>query len=277
MPHPISLVALDLDGTLLNSEGRLTARTREAIGRAMAAGVRVVLATGKSRASAEHLLEALDLQTPGVFTQGLVLYDAQGEVLHETILPQSILDKVVAFVEARCYPHFAYTNRELLAPADGPLRQMLHTELDEPLPRIVGPFSQLGAEDGLPLRANKLLVSDESDNAATRAALASLVGEEATVTQAVPEFIEVLPPGTSKGAGLMRLLKMLDLDPSEVMAVGDGENDVEMLRTVGLGVAMGNAHPRLKEVADAIVADNDHNGVAEAIERFVLGEPGAAG
>jgi Cof subfamily protein (haloacid dehalogenase superfamily) len=103
-----------------------------------------------------------------------------------------------------------------------------------------------------------------------RQQLAELIGERAALTQALTNSVEILPLGASKGAGVARLLADLGIDPQRVMAIGDAENDVEMLQLVGTGVAMGNAVARLKAVADHVVAGNDEDGVAEAIGRFVL-------
>ena len=81
---------------------------------------------------------------------------------------------------------------------------------------------------------------------------------------------QVLPLGASKGSGLAWLLNHMDISAENVLAMGDGENDLEMLQMVGVGVAMGNAGPKVKAIADAVVASNDNDGVAEAIRRFVL-------
>lgn len=88
--------------------------------------------------------------------------------------------------------------------------------------------------------------------------------------------LQVLPLGASKGAGVAWLLDRLGVDPSAVLALGDGENDVEMLQLAGLGVAMGNAGPPALAAADAITATNNEDGVARAIEQFVLAPRGLA-
>ena len=92
----------------------------------------------------------------------------------------------------------------------------------------------------------------------------------AAVVQAVPQYIEAMPLGVSKGEGVGWLLNEMGVDPAAVMAIGDGENDLEMLQMVGLGVAMGNAHESVKAVAEVVVGTNEAAGVAEAIEKFVF-------
>ena len=93
---------------------------------------------------------------------------------------------------------------------------------------------------------------------------------KAAITTAIPGMLELLPLGASKRAGVEYLLNRLGVEPSKVMAIGDGENDVEMLQLCGLGVAVGNAGAAARSVADVVVGSNDEDGVAEAIEQFVL-------
>lgn len=120
--------------------------------------------------------------------------------------------------------------------------------------------------------ANKLLVlSDEDSIPALRAALEeALRGQPARVVKALDWTLEILPARTSKAAGLRRLLDALDIAPRRVMAVGDGENDIEMMRMVGLPVAMGNATPLLKKHVAFVTASNSEDGVAKAILEHAL-------
>ncbi|XP_075265101.1 uncharacterized protein LOC142357344 [Convolutriloba macropyga] len=92
----------------------------------------------------------------------------------------------------------------------------------------------------------------------------------ACLTIAIPGMLEVLPLGVSKGSGVRRLLDNMGVDPADVMAIGDGENDIEMLEMVGLGVAMGNAVKKARDAATEVVSSNDEDGVAEAIYKFAL-------
>lgn len=263
---PIKLIAIDLDGTLLADDGRVPPQNIQAIRQAMAAGVLVVLATGKTRAAASAIIEQLDLRTPGVYCQGLTLHRGDGAMWHEEVLDRETAVAAITFADQHHLPQHAYCGIRICTPADTPYRYLLRDKYHEPLPELVASLLPLADE----LRINKFLISDERDNAHTRARLEMVVNGRATVTQAVPEYIELLPRGASKGKGLARLLAQLAIPWEAVLALGDGENDLEMLQRAGVGVAMGNAAAVVQTAADYVVATNNEAGVAAAIERFAL-------
>jgi Cof subfamily protein (haloacid dehalogenase superfamily) len=261
----IELIVLDLDGTLLMGNGRIHPANIEPIRQAAARGIPTVLATGKTRASAVELIELLGLETPGVFSQGMIICDSDGAVRRLVTLDTAVTIAVLDFAAARGLGVNAYTPDGLLATIDDSFRHLLHTKYHEPLPEFCPDLRQRLDQ----VQITKLLISDNGNNDGSRAALEKLVDQNAAVIQAVPEYIEVLPPGVTKGEGVRWLLDEMGVDPAVVMAVGDGENDLELLRMAGLGVAMGNAHDSVKAAADVVVASNEAAGVAEAIERFV--------
>jgi Cof subfamily protein (haloacid dehalogenase superfamily) len=204
---------------------------------------------------------------PGVFTQGTTVHDAEGALWHSTTLAQDAAADVLRFAEAQAYPTLAYAGQRLLMAEESSFRRQMHEQYDEPLPEIVGSLlPQLET-----MAINKIVVCDPIDDGSARKALQELCGERAHVTQAVKHFVEILPAEASKGAGLRWLLAQMDVAPEQALAIGDGENDIEMLEMVGVGVAMGNAHPRVKAIAGHMVGTNEESGVAQALERFVLG------
>lgn len=263
----ITVIAVDLDGTLLNSAHEITPRTLAALREAIRRGVRVILATGKTFASGEQPIAALGLRTPGVYNQGLTLYNPDGTICHEQTLDTAIARQVVEYAEASGITAIAYQRSRLLSAEHNAHVDFLVAH-HEPVPDIVGPLSAVVATTPV----NKvILVDDPARVTAARQALTAQLDGSATLVQAIPQVLEILPPGASKGAGVQMLLDDLGLDAANLLAIGDGENDVEMLQLAGIGVAMGNASPPAKAAADVIVAGNDDDGVAEAVERFVLG------
>ncbi|CAI5948605.1 unnamed protein product, partial [Closterium sp. NIES-64] len=137
----------------------------------------------------------------------------------------------------------------------------------EPIPEAVGPLEDL---IGITSIHKLILMADDDTLAALRPRLDAELGGRGSLITSVPGMLEVLPVGASKATGLATVLDMMGLHPQQVMAAGDGENDIEMLQMVGLGVAMANAGPSVKAVADHVSSSNDHDGLAAAVERFAL-------
>ena len=120
------------------------------------------------------------------------------------------------------------------------------------------------------IKANKVIIlADESELTRIRPALAQYLGDEASITKAVPGMLEVLPFGASKGEGVRRLLDHYNIALDETVAFGDGENDIEMLELVGLGIAVDNAKAALKDVAQLITLSNNDDGVGSVLELIV--------
>ena len=262
----IELVVLDLDGTLLASDGSLPQRNAAAITQVLGQGIGVAIATGKTYWSAVDIIAELELTLPGVFAQGLLVCAADGTVLREIMLDYDLVNRVLAYLEERGLPYIAQNKSGLLVKEENGYDRAICSKYGEPQPRIVGAMA--GRAEALHI--HKLLISDKDDLQARRNDLQRRIGQETTILQAVPEFIEILPRGTSKGAGVRWMLQQLQIAPRAMMAVGDGENDVELLEMAGLGVAVSNARPELKAVAETVVGSNNDAGVAEALTRYVL-------
>lgn len=261
---PIRLIAVDLDGTLLNSQHQVSPRNLSVLKSAIARGVQVVIATGKTHGSAREIIPLLGLSSPGVFVQGLVIHNPDGSVRSSIVLEPEIVQSIVDFADEYDLVAIAYSNTRLLIRDEHPALHVLSGH-SEPEAEIVGPLTEYGAP------INKFILFGDNDHLLqARKALTLKLNGRVTIVQALTGMLEILPPGTSKGAGLRKVIDELGISPENVLAIGDGENDAEMLRMAGIGVAMGNAMPEARQAADYIVASNDEDGVAEAVERFVL-------
>jgi Cof subfamily protein (haloacid dehalogenase superfamily) len=266
----IKLIVLDLDGTLLNSKHELSARNEAALKAAMAEGVKVVLATGKTRNAGVKLVETLGLTTPGIYLQGLVIYEPDGEISFQQLLEPWVARQVLTFGTERGFKFIAYSGSRMMIPSHDPDIVAGLMRYHEPAAEVVGPLVNLTGKVSL----NKLMAigPDARSIRALRWQLEAQLGSSARIMQAgIPNMLEVLPPGACKGTALRHLLdNRMHLDRRHVMAMGDAENDHEMLELAGLGVAIGNADAALKKIANEVVGTNDEDGVAEAVERFVL-------
>ncbi|GMH43516.1 hypothetical protein BSKO_11438 [Bryopsis sp. KO-2023] len=264
---PIKLIATDVDGTLLNSEQRLTPGVLSALTRAAEAGVPTVLATGKAPGPwLKYVLPQLPQSMPIVFLQGLLAWDADGNVLYERCLENDIVTRCIRFAKEHGQTVTLYCgNRILCESTDEHTDRLIF--YSEPTPEAVGPLEDWVGK----ISVHKLIFMAPHDRILEmRPHAQEAFGKDASLTTALPGMLEVLPPGASKGSTLELVLEKLGVDAENMMAMGDGENDLQMLNLAGVAIAMGNAGANVKSVADFVVSTNDDDGVAEAIERFAL-------
>lgn len=269
----VRLIASDLDGTLLRSDGSISARTRAAISAATAAGIRVVAATGRGWRSATPLLApAPEISTAVLSNGSLVRHLHRGEDLHVFPIEGTALDKVGAVLdevvpEAGRFWETAvdYGFDEIYAALRAELRPELEVDGKAPS-RLPGDSTVI-----------KLLVRHPRLGPE---ALLDLVGPRlpAEVTAAFsggPNLIEITGDGVHKAGALAVLCDGFGISASEVVAVGDNHNDTEMLRWAGVGVAMANAGPEAAAASDLRTAHHMEDGVAEVIEAVLDGTLGA--
>ena len=271
-PSQIRLVASDLDGTLLDSHEQVSDRTVATIGRAVAAGLWVIAATGRQVTQLPPAVLTSGV-THAVGSNGAIAMDlTSGEVLFEAFLAPEAAADIVAYLTAefedvrfsavrdRGRRHAAEPGYlDLLTPRE--LRYWA-VEVEDLADIVAQPTLKLTARHPR-LSADDLLgVLDAS----------GLSGFHATTSGA--PFLEIGGAGVTKATGVARLCGLLDVDATEVLALGDAKNDLELLRWAGIGVAMGNAVPETIDAADWMTGSNDADGVAQAIER-VLPEPRA--
>lgn len=266
--QPIRMVAIDVDGTLLNSQHQLSQRNEAALKAAIAQGVEIVLATGKTRNAGLWLIDKLGLKSPGIYLQGLYTVAADGRVLAERTLSPDIARQVVTYAEDRGFVMVAYSGMRIMTRVVTQEARDATERYHEPAPEAVGALQNVMGD--LPI--HKLMaVGDPRQISALRWQLGAQLGKSVRLMQAgLANMLEILPPGASKGAALRQLAHEMKFKPDEIMAIGDAENDIEMLQFAGIGVAMGHAPENVRQAADHITATHDDDGVAQAIERFVL-------
>lgn len=267
----------DMDGTLLNSKTQLTPTNANALKEAISRGVKVVIATGKTRPAAISALKAFDLTgkdgvvsefSPGVFVQGLLVYGRQGKEIFRRNLDTDFCRQVFLYSKEQGIPLIAFCEDRCLTLFEHPLVDSLHTIYHEPKAEII-PSVDLLVSDA---QIQKLIFLDTAEGVAStlRPYWSEATGDYADVVQAVPDMLEIVPVGTSKGSGVRKLLDHLGVSAQEIMAIGDGENDVEMLELASFGVALSNGSDKAKAVADVIGTSNDEDGVADAIYRYAF-------
>ncbi|KAG6388008.1 hypothetical protein SASPL_153205 [Salvia splendens] len=267
----------DMDGTLLNSKSQISSSTAEALKEASSRGVKVVIATGKSRPAVMSIFKKAGLAgkdgiiselSPGVFVQGLLVYGRQGREIFRKNLEPTVCREALLYSLEHKIPIIAFTEDRCLTLFEHQLVDSLHTVYNEPKAEIIPSVEQLMAG----VEIQKLLFLDTAEGVAgtIRPYWAEATGDRASVVQAQPDMLEIVPLGTSKGGGVKILLDHLGATPDEVMAIGDGENDVEMLQLASLGVALSNGSEKAKAVANVIGISNDEDGAADAIYRYAF-------
>lgn len=277
------LLIIDVDGTLLDGRATLSPRTRQALRRAAASGAIVTLATGRRTRSARPIIADLGVDVPVILHNGALIYDtARDLVLYHHPLPLAVARQVVDLLVASGFQPVAYENalrgeRLFTGPAeyDNRLTALYLENAGDALVRR--PYQTLlSKDDGDPLR---LAVMDEvgrvHDLAARLASVAGcrvLVNTTALMAKHHGLVLEVLEADCSKGRAMEHLARYFDVPLAQVIAIGDHYNDVEMLRTAGLGVAVANAPVEVLACADYVAPSNEEDGVAHVIERFVLRE-----
>ncbi|XP_020264919.1 uncharacterized protein LOC109840612 isoform X2 [Asparagus officinalis] len=267
-----SYIFCDMDGTLLNSKSQISTTTAEALKEAISRGVNIVIATGKTRPAVINALKMVNLtgkdgivseSSPGIFLQGLLVYGRQGREIARRNLEQNVCREAFLYSLENEVPLIAFCQDRCFTLYDHPMVDSLHTIYHEPKAEVMPSIDQLLAAAEI----QKLLFLDTAEGVSSvlRPHWEEATEGRASVTQAQPDMLEIVPAGTSKGDGVRMLLDHLGISPKEVMAIGDGENDVGMLELASLGVALSNGSDKTKAVADVIGATNDEDGVAQAI------------
>jgi hydroxymethylpyrimidine pyrophosphatase-like HAD family hydrolase len=261
----IRLVASDLDGTLLRHDKRVSPGTLAALAAAQAAGLLVIAATGRQADQLPQLIGTTGI-THAVASNGAIAVDLRdGRILFEDLLTTAAQASVVDHFAATL-PGVRYAS--VRDHGAGHLAEPGYLDLMSPdLPELPADFFETTAlavvvsEPTLKLTARHPDVSP--DELLARLQEAGLPGCHGTTSGA--PFLEIQGAGVTKATGVARLARLLEIEPSEVMAVGDARNDVELLVWAGVGVAMGNAVPEAIAAADWTTATNDAEGLALAI------------
>ena len=265
------IIFSDLDGTLLNDDKQISTGNREAIRRATRAGHSFVIATGRPFESAKKVSDSLGLNEEGCYIvsyNGAHVYDCyRQEVLLHRTLGRPVVEQLFALADEAGLYIQTYQNGEVLTKADTEeLRWYVsHTNL-VPMPRA-------DVLDYLTTDPSKMIVIslNEHDRLEQfRVQQEAWSHGRCRMIFSTPKYLEIVPDGVSKQMGIHFLAGKLGVDPADTIAIGDEMNDCEMIEAAGLGVAMSNANPDVKPIADYVTqATNNEDAIAEVIERFV--------
>lgn len=276
MKPSIKLIALDLDGTLLDSEKKVSRRNLEALEQARRMGVLVVPVTGRpAQGLPRAVLDLPDLRY-AVTSNGATIRDLQEDrfLLEKHLTPADCLEVLEACADFDMIREVFREGVGYLTRADRDI--LLDRYEGTPMMEYVlgtrrvlpGSVEDFLREDDRPVEELFFLTDSPERKEELRRRLSALPG--ISFADPFPKDLEVMAGGIDKGAAFLYLLEHLGIHPGETLAIGDGGSDLPLLKAAGIGVAMGNALPFVQAEADWVTASCDEDGVAVALERFLL-------
>jgi len=262
--HPLStkLIAIDLDGTFLTSARVPHPENIAAVQRAQEAGVQIVFASGRIRPSMLPFIAPLGLERPVVCSNGGHVIGPDGEELAHFGITREIFEIVLEYVRANGVHLNVYTREEMYFLSDSPWGEEYVHRTRTVRPKVTD------SAHAASLDVLKVILIDEPEAIKHHAqALRKQLPEDAArLTESEPEYLEVLHPQADKFTGLQLLTEHLGIEQLHTGAIGDFWNDLEMIRWAGVGGAIGNAIPEVREAADFVARRNDEAGVAQFID-----------
>ena len=264
------MIVLDLDGTLTNSRKEITPRTKQALMQAQAGGLHVVLASGRPTYGIMPLAEELELKRHGgfilAFNGGKIIDCTDNKVLFEQKLDERFVPLLYHAAKEAGMAILTYQGEGIAATdkanryvqEEAFINKMPVVQYDDFLNQLVYPVDKcLIVGDPAPLHELELRLGKELEG-------------KMEVYRSADYFIECVPLGIDKARSLSRLMAILGIRKEEVIACGDGHNDLSMIRFAGLGVAMANAAKEIQAEADFVTLSNEEDGIAHVIDRFIL-------
>lgn len=259
----VRAVAMDLDGTVLDETFTPSARTAAAIAAAEAAGIACLIATGRMFVSARRIAAQLGIRRPLVCYQGALVADpVSGEVLVHRPIEAPLAREILRAMPTEHARHSnLYIDDELYVWEENEAT-LRYSQVSGVEMHIVGPLA-----DWIERPTTKIVtVGRPDDMDVLRDELQPLFGSRAFIAKSLPYFLEFAAPGVSKASGLALLADLLGFSAEQAVAVGDAENDREMLDWAGCGLAVANASDLLKGEADAVIPSVHDDGVAQLLE-----------
>lgn len=266
------ILVLDLDGTLTNDEKKITLRTKNALMEMQELGHTVVLASGRPTPGVRPVAEELELaKYDGYilsYNGGRITRCSTDEVIYKQALPDEIVPELFQMADELGIGMMTYNQQGIVANLHNDKYMELEafiTHLE--IKHYENPAEHIGASVNKCLGTAPVDIAPEIEKK-----FAQKFGNRISVSRSEPFFIELVPLGIDKAASLAKLCTILGVSRENMIACGDGFNDISMIEFAGLGVAMENAQVPVKEVADYVTLSNNEDGVAHVIEKYVLGK-----
>lgn len=266
------ILVLDLDGTLTNNKKEITARNRETLIRAQQKGVLLVLASGRPTYGIAPLADELQMDRSGgyilSYNGGEIIDWKTKEILYANVLPNDVVPYLYECARQNEVAILTYDGECIVTEHPEDIYVQKEAFLNK---MAVRPATDFLKEIHLPV-PKCLIVADPQKLIPIEAELSVQLQGQISVYRSEPYFLELVPQGIDKAQSLSVLLGKLNITRDEMVAIGDGYNDLSMIKFAGMGIAMGNAQEPVKKSADYITLTNEEDGVAVAVEKFFLGD-----
>jgi len=260
------LMAIDIDGTLLDKNSQITQSTCNALQKIKEKGITITFATGRFYPDAIYFAKLLGFSCPMILLHGALIQSQDGKILKKHELPAYTVPVLVDIARKEKIPYQIFHEDWLVMEKKtkwndvylsfSEIKPVIVPDISEYLKNQENPFTFifLGAQQKM-VRLKKIIEEKLNDSIA--------------IACAHPNLLEIIAPNVSKGIALKELAAMKNIPLSQTIAIGDSYNDIEMLKVAGLGVAMGNAPQEVKDVADYITKDNDNDGIAYFVSQYL--------
>lgn len=266
------LLVLDLDGTLTNAKKEITPRNREVLIRAQEQGIRLVLASGRPTYGIVPLADELQMNRFGgyilAYNGGEIIDWKSRETIYHKVLPDEVIPYLYTCAHQSGLAILSYNDENILTESPNDLYVEKEAFLNK---MTVHPTTDFLGDLRLPV-PKCLIVGNPSRLMAVESEISLHLQGQISVYRSEPYFLELVPLGIDKAQSLAILLEKLHITREEMIAIGDGYNDLSMIKFAGMGIAMANAQEPVKQAADYITLSNEEDGVAAAVEQFLLSE-----
>lgn len=264
----IKMIATDIDGTILKWGLDFTPNLKRCVKELNRRGVKVVLVTGRMHCATTPVARELGLETPIISYQGGLIKDFDGKTLYQKNLDTNYAKEIIQWARQNRIHINLYLDDKLYVEQDN---EIVKSYTDGKfIDYTVCSFDDLKIEN-----VNKILAIDLSDADKVTGWVDELKAKypELYIVKSTPYFCEIGSADAKKSLGVQYLCSMWGIMPDEVLTIGDQNNDIDLVQCGGIGVAMGNGTPELKECADFITDTVDNDGFVKAVEKFILQVP----
>ena len=262
------LIVFDIDGTLQNSRHEISPYTVEVIHRLQAQGILISICTGKTLPAVKSPAEKLNIQVPIIMGNGAILQYTNGQIVHASFFPEKIVRKIIELISTCDVDISVFTPEAIYVRKITESVQAM-MGFGAPHPQEISSWELMQKDIQRVVKFVMLNMGGAPALLSVADALESHLDGQVSYFPTMPYMLEILPPGENKASGLQRLADHLGIKTSEIIAIGDGDNDAVMLNLAGLGVAVANGTPVCKASADLIIDSNDEDGPARFLDALL--------